>query len=117
MNQLHNTALSLEQKSHYLSKEQLDYFQNVLIVWRQELRTDYREARQRIRHQNERVGDIVDQSFTENSTTMEMINYRRKGTLLEQVEAALQRIVDGSYVVTVQHRIGDPMSRDAFRHP
>lgn len=97
MNQQQNTALPSSQLNHYLSNEQLEYFQGILIDWRQRLQAEYRESRQRIRYQDERVGDIVDQSISENSTTMEMINYRRKRTMLEQVEAALQRIVDGSY--------------------
>lgn len=97
MNQQQNTALSFSHRSHYLTDEQLSYFKSILKDWRQRLQVEYSESRLRIRHQEERGGDIIDQSIKESRTTMEMINYSRKRTRLEQVEAALQRIVDGSY--------------------
>jgi len=92
-----NTALPLRSHDHYLNDEQLDYFLRTLTDWRQRLQVEYNESRQRIRLQDERVGDIVDQSVKESGATMEMINYRRKRSLLVQVEAALQRINDGTY--------------------
>jgi len=97
MTQQQNIALPLRNQDHYLNNDQLDYFQRTLTDWRQRLQIEYNESRQRIRLQDERVGDIVDQSVKESGTTMEMINYRRKRSLLVQVEAALQRISDGSY--------------------
>jgi DnaK suppressor protein len=92
-----NIALPLRNQDHYLNNDQLDYFLHILTDWRKRLQIEYNESRQRIRLQDERVGDIVDQSIKESGTTMEMINYRRKRSLLVQVEAALQRISDGTY--------------------
>jgi len=97
MSMQQNIALSLRNQDHYLDDDQLDYFQRTLTEWRQRLQIEYNESRQRIRLQDERVGDIVDQSVKESGATMEMINYRRKRSLLDQVEAALQRISDGNY--------------------
>ena len=97
MNMQQNIALPLRNQDHYLDDDQLDYFQRILTDWRERLQVEYNESRQRIRLQDERVGDIVDQSIKESGTTMEMINYRRKRSLLVQVEAALQRISDGTY--------------------
>ncbi len=97
MSMQQNIALPLRNQDHYLNDDQLGYFQRTLIDWRQRLQIEYNESRQRIRLQDERVGDLVDQSIKESGTTMEMINYRRKRTLLDQVEAALQRISDGNY--------------------
>jgi DnaK suppressor protein len=92
-----NIALPLRNQDHYLNNDQLDYFLMILTDWRKRLQIEYNESRQRIRLQDERVGDIVDQSIKESGTTMEMLNYRRKRSLLVQVEAALQRISDGTY--------------------
>ncbi|MFO7813435.1 MAG: hypothetical protein R6V21_10745 [Pelovirga sp.] len=92
-----NIALPLGNQDHYLNDDQLDYFLRILTDWRERLQIEYNESRRRIRLQDERVGDIVDQSIKESGTTMEMINYRRKRSLLVQVEAALQRISDGTY--------------------
>ncbi len=97
MSMQQNIALPLRNQDHYLNNDQLDYFQRTLSDWRDRLQIEYNESRQRIRLQDERVGDIVDQSIKESGTTMEMINYRRKRSLLVQVEAALQRISDGTY--------------------
>lgn len=88
---------SLTHQGHYLTDEQLNYFQRTLTDWHQRLQDEYNESRQRIRLQDERGGDIIDQSIKENKATMELINSRRKRHLLEQVEAALQRMIDGSY--------------------
>jgi DnaK suppressor protein len=92
-----NAALPSRYQDHYLDDNQLDYFQRTLTAWRQRLQVEYNESRQRIRYQDERGGDIIDQSIKENKATMELINFRRKRHLLEQVEAALQRMIDGSY--------------------
>lgn len=97
MSMQQNIALPLRNQDHYLNNDQLDYFLRILTDWRERLQIEYNESRQRIRLQDERVGDIVDQSIKESGTTMEMINYRRKRSLLVQVEAALQRISDGTY--------------------
>ena len=97
MSMQQNSVLPLGQLDHYLNADQFDYFHRTLTNWRQRLQIEYNESRQRIRLQDERVGDIVDQSVKESGTTMEMINYRRKRSLLVQVEAALQRISNGSY--------------------
>ncbi len=97
MSQQQHSALPLVHQNHYLSDEQLAYFQRILTDWRKRLQVEYSESRQRIRHQDECGGDIVDQSIKESRTTMEMINFSRKRQLLEQVEAALQRMIDGSY--------------------
>jgi DnaK suppressor protein len=97
MCQQQNSAIPLVHRSHYLSDEQLTYFPRTLTDWRKRLQVEYSESRQRIRHQDESGGDIVDQSIKESRTTMEMINFSRKRHLLEQVEAALQRMSDGSY--------------------
>lgn len=97
MSMQQNIALPLRNQEHYLDDDQLDYFQRTLTEWRQRLQIEYNESRRRIRLQDERVGDIVDQSVKESGATMEMINYRRKRSLLDQVEAALQRISDGNY--------------------
>ncbi len=91
------TALPLRHQDHYLNADQLDYFQRTLTDWRQRLQVEYHESRQRIRHQDEQGGDIIDQSTKESRATMELINSRRKRHLLEQVEAALQRMSNGSY--------------------
>jgi DnaK suppressor protein len=97
MSQQQHSAQPLAHQNHYLSNEQLAYFQRILTDWRERLQAEYSESRQRIRHQDESGGDIVDQSIKESRTTMEMINFNRKRYLLEQVEAALQRMMDGSY--------------------
>lgn len=88
---------SLTHQGHYLTDEQLNYLQRTLTDWHQRLQDEYNESRQRIRLQDERGGDIIDQSIKENKATMELINSRRKRHLLEQVETALQRMIDGSY--------------------
>ncbi|MBD1400834.1 TraR/DksA family transcriptional regulator [Pelovirga terrestris] len=97
MSMQQNIALPLRNQDHYLDDDQLDYFLRILTEWRERLQIEYSESRRRIRLQDERVGDIVDQSIKESGTAMEMINYRRKRSLLVQVEAALQRISAGTY--------------------
>ena len=82
---------------HYLSAEQLDFFYRLLSSWRQQLQNEHSEARQRMRCQNVIGSDIIDRSIKEHSTTMEVINYSRKRSLLDQVEAAMQRIENGTY--------------------
>lgn len=58
---------------------------------------EYTESRLRIRTQKERSGDIIDQSVKNHERMMEVINRDRKRHTITQIDAALNRIVDGSY--------------------
>lgn len=84
-------------RQHYLSPEQLNNFYRLLSSWREQVQADYQMLRERIRNREENGGDIVDQSTTDNTKTMEMIQSDRKHLLLEQIDAAIRRIEDGSY--------------------
>ncbi len=93
------TARRIEKvwQQHYLSPEQLNNFYRLLSSWREQVRADYQMLRERIRHREENGGDIIDQSTTNNTKTMEMLQRDRKHLLLQQIDAAIRRIEDGSY--------------------
>jgi DnaK suppressor protein len=84
-------------KSHYLTSDQLEYFFCTLTDWRRRLQKEYTESRLRLRMQEDTGGDLIDQSTKDSVRVMEMLQGNRKQQLIAQVDAALQRIMDGSY--------------------
>ncbi len=82
---------------HYLTPDQLEYFHQILCDWRQRLKAEYAESRLRIRTQEETGGDIIDRSTKDSARSLEMIQRNRKHRLITQIDAALQRIAEGSY--------------------
>lgn len=82
---------------HYLSEEERTYFHQVLTAWRKRILAEHAESRQRIRRQEERHGDIIDQSVNNHGRVMDIINRDRQQKTLTQIDHALDRLENGSY--------------------
>ncbi|MBE0598382.1 MAG: RNA polymerase-binding protein DksA [Desulfuromonadales bacterium] len=75
----------------------LAYFRHKLLDWRRQVLQESQGALERIRTARSREGDLVDQGMAESDLTLDLANRERSRVLLEQIDAALARIEDGSY--------------------
>jgi len=81
----------------YMNPMQLEYFRQRLQAWRQELLEESQQTINHLREDNQGVGDEVDRANSESETSLELRTRDRYRKLLGKIDAAAQRIEDGSY--------------------
>ncbi|NLC70979.1 MAG: RNA polymerase-binding protein DksA [Desulfuromonadaceae bacterium] len=81
----------------YMSPRQLAYFRQKLLQWRAELLAESAKTREQMREEKLRETDLVDQGFSETENAFELRTRDRYRKLIKKIDAALERIDDGSY--------------------
>lgn len=81
----------------YMNPRQLDYFRELLQQWQRRLRREDQDTLAVLQRQNGSPADPVDRGVEEASRHFELSSRIRRRQLLAMVEAALDRIEDGSY--------------------
>lgn len=85
-------------KEEYMGPEQLEYFRQKLLKWRDELMEESQETLNHLRDDsNKDVGDEADRASRESDYSLELRTRDRYRKLLRKIEQALSRIEDGSY--------------------
>ncbi len=81
----------------FMSERQREYFRQKLLKWRQEL---LREAEETLEHLQEgglQEPDLADRASAEMDRTLELRTRDRARKLIAKIDAAIQRIEDGTY--------------------
>jgi len=82
----------------YMSPQQLEYFRQKLLAWREELMIESQETIEHLRDQsNQEVGDEADRANRESEHGVELRTRDRYRKLLRKIDQALVRIDNGSY--------------------
>jgi len=85
------------EKEPFMNAKQLGYFKNKLLDWRNEL---LRESTQTLAHLQETSlaePDLADRASAESDRSLELRTRDRERKLISKIDAALERILDGSY--------------------
>lgn len=85
------------EKEDYMSPLQLEYFRRKLVDWRKELIDESRETIDHLKEENWHEPDISDRASLETDAGVELRTRNRYLKLIEKINAALDRIGDGSY--------------------
>jgi len=80
-----------------MDKKKLDYFRNLLLKQRQQALEAFEDDRAAATQQSDGVIDVVEASQLERDKTTALDIAGRESELLEEIDAALQRIEDGTY--------------------
>lgn len=89
--ELHNDSAA------YMSTEQLDYFRQRLEEWRETVLAKTDEYSTLMQQDPVRLPDLIDQSVKNMSREMTLVNAQRSRRLVAQINAAIERIRDGSF--------------------
>jgi DnaK suppressor protein len=92
----------------FMNDRQKEYFRLKLLRWRDEI---LREAKQTLLHlQEENVNhpDLADRASSETDRAIELRARDRQRKLIAKIDAALERIEDGSYGFCIE--TGEPIS-------
>ena len=92
----------------FMNERQREYFRRKLVTWRQAILAESRDTLAALQQESENHPDFADRASSETDRAIELRARDRQRKLIAKIEAALARIVDGSYGYCVE--TGDPIS-------
>ena len=81
----------------FMSDVMKEYFRQKLLRWRQELLRESDETLAHLQEGGAQEADLADRASTETDRALELRTRDRERKLISKIDAALERIVDGSY--------------------
>lgn len=81
----------------YMNPQQLEYFRQKLLAWKEELLEESRATIMHLQEENLNEPDLNDRATVEMETALELRTRDRYRKLLDKIEAALKRIETGEY--------------------
>ncbi len=96
------------QKEKFMNAKMKEYFRQKLIDWKNELLKESSQTLNNLQSENEAKPDITDRASEEIDRSFELRTRDRERKLINKIDAALQRIDDGSYGYCDE--TGDPIS-------
>jgi len=81
----------------FMNERQQEYFRRKLLQWRAELLKESEETLQHLQAESLNEADIADRASLETDRSLELRTRDRERKLISKIDAALQRIEDGTY--------------------
>jgi DnaK suppressor protein len=91
-----------------MNERQRDYFRNKLLAWREDILREAQETLQHLQDENQNHPDLADRASSETERAIELRARDRQRKLIAKIDAALQRIEDGTYGFCEE--TGEPIS-------
>ena len=85
------------QKEKFMNAKMKEYFKQKLLNWKNELLKESNQTLNNLQSDNEAKADITDRASEEIDRSFELRTRDRERKLINKINAALQRIEDGSY--------------------
>ena len=85
------------QKEKFMNAKMKEYFRQKLINWKNELLKESSQTLNNLQSDNEAKPDMTDRASEEIDRSFELRTRDRERKLINKINAALQRIEDGSY--------------------
>jgi len=81
----------------FMNERQQEYFREKLIAWKQEILAESRETLAALQAESTNHPDLADRASSETDRSIELRARDRQRKLIAKIDAALQRIDEGSY--------------------
>lgn len=81
----------------FMNDRQQEYFRRKLLQWRVDLLKESEETLQHLQDESLNEADIADRASLETDRSLELRTRDRERKLISKIDAALQRIEDGTY--------------------
>jgi len=91
-----------------MNERQRDYFRNKLLAWREDILREAQETLQHLQDENQNHPDLADRASSETERAIELRARDRQRKLVAKIDAALQRIEEGTYGFCEE--TGEPIS-------
>ena len=92
----------------FMNARQREYFRRKLVGWRDELVRESTQTLQHLQQDSLQEPDLADRASVESERSLELRTRDRERKLLSKIDAALERIQDGSYGFCEE--TGEPIS-------
>jgi len=92
----------------FMNERQREYFRKKLLAWKDDILKESRETLQHLQDENQNHPDLADRASSETDRAIELRARDRQRKLISKIDAALQRIEDGSYGFCEE--TGEPIS-------
>ena len=92
----------------FMSDRQREYFRTKLQNWKEDILRESKETLIHLQDENNVLPDLADRASTETDRSLELRTRDRQRKLISKIEAALTRIVNGSYGYCEE--TGEPIS-------
>jgi DnaK suppressor protein len=91
-----------------MNERQREYFRQRLLVWREDILREARETLQHLQDENQNHPDLADRASSETDRAIELRARDRQRKLIAKIDAALDRIEEGTYGYCEE--TGEPIS-------
>ena len=95
-------------KEPFMNERQREYFRGKLLIWKEEILKEARETLQHLQDENQNHPDLADRASSETDRAIELRARDRQRKLINKIDAALERIDDGTYGYCEE--TGEPIS-------
>jgi DnaK suppressor protein len=92
----------------FMNERQKEYFRLKLLRWRDDILREAKQTLQHLQEENVNHPDLADRASSETDRAIELRARDRQRKLIAKIDAALERIEDGTYGFCVE--TGDPIS-------
>ncbi|MGE0605024.1 MAG: RNA polymerase-binding protein DksA [Xanthobacteraceae bacterium] len=92
----------------FMNERQKEYFRLKLLRWRDDILREAKQTLQHLQEENVNHPDLADRASSETDRAIELRARDRQRKLIAKIDAALERIEDGTYGYCVE--TGDPIS-------
>ena len=96
------------EKEPFMSERQREYFRAKLLAWREEILREAKATLLQLQDENQNHPDLADRASSETDRSIELRARDRQRKLISKIDAAVQRIEDGSYGYCEE--TGEPIS-------
>ena len=95
-------------KEPFMNERQRDYFRTKLTSWKDDILKEAKETLQHLQDENQNHPDLADRASSETDRAIELRSRDRQRKLIAKIEAALQRLEEGTYGYCEE--TGEPIS-------
>lgn len=92
----------------FMSERQKSYFRTKLVTWKADILREARETLEVLQQENANHPDLADRASSETDRAIELRARDRQRKLISKIDAALQRLEEGSYGYCEE--TGEPIS-------
>ncbi|ALK08785.1 RNA polymerase-binding transcription factor DksA [Blastochloris viridis] len=92
----------------FMNERQREYFRRKLLGWKEDILKESRETLLNLQEENQNHSDLADRASSETDRAIELRARDRQRKLIAKIDAALDRLEDGSYGYCEE--TGEPIS-------
>ena len=85
------------EKEPFMNERMREYFRAKLIAWKDEILREAKGTLQQLQDENQNHPDLADRASSETDRAIELRARDRQRKLIAKIDAAIERIDDGSY--------------------